>query len=115
MPDKPVRVLVVEDDTDDFLIIKVMVSGLKKKPIELERVSTYREAMNKMEEGRHDVCLLDYRLQGKNGIDFLREANQKGYTTPIIFLTGLGDYNIDLEAMQLGAADFLNKNKIDAS
>ncbi|HUO56950.1 MAG TPA: PAS domain S-box protein, partial [bacterium] len=66
-----------------------------------------------MAENAHDVCLLDYRLEGRNGLDFLKEAGEKGFTTPIILLTGLADYEVDLEAMRLGASDFLHKNKID--
>ena len=59
-------------------------------------------------------ALLDYRLEGRNGLDFPKEAVQKGYNIPVIFLTGQGDYEVDMEAMELGAADFLYKNKIDA-
>ena len=113
MTDPVVRVLVLEDDTDDFLILKVMLSGIKDRRFELDRVKTYGEALSKMEKGSHDVCLLDYRLEGKNGLDFLRETHQKGYLTPIIFLTGQGDFEVDMEAMRWGASDFLYKNKID--
>ena len=110
---KTVRVLVIDDDTDDYLILKVMLSGSKNAKFELERVASYETAMGKMEQGLHDICLLDYRLEGKNGLDFLREANRKGFLTPVIFLTGQGDIDVDIEAMQLGASDYLCKNKID--
>ncbi len=86
---------------------------LKNTKFELDRVTSYDIAMHKMEQGRHDVCLLDYRLEGKNGLDFLKEANRKGCLTPVIFFTGQGDYDVDMKAMQLGAADYLSKNKID--
>jgi len=110
---KPIRLLIVEDDSDDFIILQKMLSGIKRQQFELDRVSTCQEALEKLGQNNHDVCLLDYRLEGRNGLDFLREVVEKGYNVPVIFLTGQGDYEVDVEAMQLGASDFLNKNKID--
>ena len=113
MTEKLVRLLIVEDDQDDFLILQKMLSGIKRRCFELDRVSNCQKALEKLGQNHHDVCLLDYRLEGRNGLDFLREVVQKGYNIPIIFLTGQGDYEVDVEAMQLGASDFLYKNKID--
>lgn len=112
---RPVRLLIVEDDSDDFLILQKMLSEIKQRHFEMDRVSTCQEALERLGHNHHDVCLLDYRLEGRNGLDFLREVVQKGYNIPIIFLTGQGDYEVDVEAMQLGASDFLHKNKIDGS
>jgi two-component system, cell cycle sensor histidine kinase and response regulator CckA len=113
MMEKPIRLLILEDDSEDFLILQKMLSGIKKRRFELDRVLTGKEALEKLSQNNHDVCLLDYRLEGRNGLDFLREVVQKGYNIPVIFLTGQGDYEVDVEAMQLGASDFLYKNKID--
>ena len=110
---KPTKVLVVEDDTDDFLILKTMLLSIQPGRFELERVSSYEDALEKIAGNLHDVCLLDYRLKGKNGIDFLRETHERGYATPILLLTGLADYQVDLEAMRLGASDFIHKSRID--
>ena len=113
MIEKPIRLLIVEDDKEDYLILRKMLAAVKRHRFELDYVSTYVEAIEKLGQNAHDICLLDYRLEGRNGLDFLREAIQKGNSIPIIFLTGQGDYEVDLEAMQLGASDFLYKNKID--
>jgi two-component system, cell cycle sensor histidine kinase and response regulator CckA len=113
MTGNPIRLLIVEDDGDDFIILQKMLSGIKRQHFKLDRISTCQEALEKLSQNNHDVCLLDYRLEGRNGLDFLREVAQKGYNIPIIFLTGQGDYEVDVEAMQLGASDFLYKNKID--
>jgi len=113
MTDALIRVLVVDDDSDDFLILQKMFSAMPGHQFELERVMTCDQAMEQLSKGGYDVCLLDYRLEGKSGLDFLRESSQKGLTTPIIFLTGQGDYEVDVEAMRLGASDFLHKDKID--
>ncbi len=109
-----VRLLLVEDDDEDFFIVQKMIGSLKGRHFEVDRASTYEEAMIKLGSASHSVCLLDYRLKGKNGLDFLREIVQLKHSLVVIFLTGQNEYEVDLEAMQLGAFDFLNKNKIDA-
>ncbi len=114
MSETPVRVLVVEDDPDDFMIFQKMLSSVKNRRYELERVATYEEALSRLEAAAHDVCVLDYRLKGKTGLDFLRESKRRGCSIPILLLTGQGDYEVDLEAMQLGAAEFLHKNGINS-
>src|SRR5690606_40531187 len=61
-----------------------------------------------------DVCLVDYRLGARDGLQLLREANERGVVTPLILLTGQGDYEVDVRAMMAGAADYLVKGQIDA-
>ena len=56
----------------------------------------------------------DYRLGSRNGLDLLSEAVGQGCAAPMIFLTGQRDREIDLEAMRVGAADYLVKGRIDA-
>ena len=64
-------------------------------------------------ENRHDVCLLDYRLGSRTGLEVLRDAVGKGVQTPIIILTGQDVPQVDMEAAQLGAADFLLKDQLE--
>src|SRR5918998_1235348 len=106
------RVVLVEDDEDDYVIIRDLLSEIGQ--YELEWVSSYDGALNALEREEHDVCLLDYRLGERSGLDMLREASERGFKAPIILLTGQGDRNLDLEAMQAGAADYLVKGQIDA-
>src|SRR5690606_16021945 len=56
----------------------------------------------------------DYRLGAQNGLDLIREASDREVTTPMILLTGQGDLQVDLQAMAMGAADYLVKGQIDA-
>ncbi len=112
-PDKELlRVLLVEDDEDDYVIIRELLSEIEG--LELEWVSSYEEALGAIGREEHDVCLLDYRLGGRSGLDLLRAASERGHKTPMILLTGQGDRELDLEAMQAGAADYLVKGQIDA-
>ena len=114
MTDSRTRILVIEDDDEDFLILRKLMEGLKRVTCKWERVRTYSQALEKLVLGDHEICLLDYRLEGRNGLELLREAGQKGTTIPFIFLTGLGEGDLDIEAMRLGAADFLHKDKLTA-
>ncbi|MDP9426957.1 MAG: response regulator, partial [Actinomycetota bacterium] len=106
------RVLLVEDDEDDYVIIRELLSEIEG--LELEWVSSYEEALGAIGREEHDVCLLDYRLGDRSGLDLLRAASERGHKTPMILLTGQGDRELDLEAMQAGAADYLVKGQIDA-
>src|SRR5690606_31462079 len=62
----------------------------------------------------HDVCLLDYRLGPRTGLDLLRAARERGCPMPVIFLTGQSEREIDFAAMEAGAADYLEKARLDA-
>jgi two-component system sensor histidine kinase/response regulator len=67
-----------------------------------------------MDRREHEVYLLDYRLGEHNGLELLREALRRGIRAPMIVLTGMGDHQVDIEAMRAGAADYLVKGQIDA-
>ncbi len=113
MVKKTARILIVEENTDDYLVLKVMLSGLRGNPFKFERVSTYEQGMERILKGDYDVCLLGYRLNGKGGSDFMWEASQKGSSTPFVLLGGPGDEGAEEEAAKQGAADFLWKNKLE--
>ena len=61
----------------------------------------------------HDVYLVDYRLGTRSGIDLLADA--RGCRGPIILLTGAGDRAINEAAMRAGAADYLERTRLDPS
>ena len=106
------KVLLVEDDEDDYVIIRDLLFEMER--FDLDWVTNYNDAVEVIEREEHDVCLLDYRLGERSGLDLLREALKRGCKGPIILLTGQGDRELDLEAMQAGAADYLVKGQIDA-
>ncbi len=106
------RVLLVEDDEDDYVIIRDLLSEIEE--FDLQWVSDYNEALGAIGRETHDVCLLDYRLGGRSGLELLRAASGRGHNIPMILLTGQGDRELDLEAMQAGAVGYLIKGQIDA-
>ncbi len=110
----PIKVLLVDDDEDDFILTKYVFDEFKSDRYELEWSDSYEKALSLMCENSHDIYLVDYRLGAENGLSLLREATAKGCRAPIILLTGQGDTETDLEAMQAGAADYLIKGEFDA-
>ncbi len=107
------RILMVEDDEDDFLLTRDLLEGARTW-FELDRAATYEEALDVISRREHDVYLLDYRLGERNGLDLLREVRAGGCTRPMIIMTGQGDHDVDLEAMESGAADYLVKDTVDS-
>jgi two-component system cell cycle sensor histidine kinase/response regulator CckA len=111
----PFKVLLVEDDEDDVVLVKNLLGEVSSSKFEIEWAATYSAALDSMDHGHYDVCLLDYRLGDHDGLELLSEVRSKGCKCPIIFLTGQGDYGVDFEAMRGGAADYLVKGEISAS
>ncbi len=112
MAEKTLHVLLVDDDEDDYIVTRDLLSEIQESPYHVQWVSRAKEALEIMVSHRHEVCLIDYRLGEQNGLDLLRQAVQAGVKAPIILLTGQGEHDVDLEAMRRGASDYLIKGQI---
>lgn len=109
-----IRVLLVEDDEDDYLLTRALVSSKENANIQLDWVDSYDRALEAIETGGHHVYLVDYRLGEHTGIELIQEAFRRGCRVPMILLTGQDDLSVDQSALELGAADYLVKGRIDA-
>jgi len=109
-----VRILLIEDDEDDYVLVQSLLLQIASGQYELDWVANWGAALEKIDHGWHDVYLLDYSLGEHNGLELLRQLTAKGCRSPIIFLTGQGDYQVDVEAMKGGAADYLLKAQLNA-
>lgn len=110
--DRYVKVLLVEDDEDDALLIRDWLAESETAQFVLEWVTTYQAALESLTRSQHHVYLVDYRLGPHSGVEFLRAAIAQGCSAPMILLTGVGSRTVDLEAMDAGAADFLAKAQL---
>jgi PAS domain S-box-containing protein len=109
------NILLIEDDEGDYLITQALLDRAQTIECTLDWVSTYDEGRDAVLTDDYDACLVDYRLGANTGLDLLEEVNaQGGVRAPIILLTGQGDLEVDLHAMEAGAADYLSKDQIDA-
>lgn len=103
----------VDDDEVSFVLVRRMLDRVPGKSFVTEWAPTYEAGLEALTQGRHDVCLLDYRLGTRTGLDLLREAIHIGVRTPIIILTGQNAPQVDQDAARLGAADFLLKDQLE--
>jgi two-component system, cell cycle sensor histidine kinase and response regulator CckA len=110
-----IKVLLVEDDEDDFIITRGLLSGIPGKRYMLDWAKTFETGLETMLRNQHDVCLVDYRLGAHNGIELLRLAQDRGCQSPVILLTGSGQHQVDVEAMQAGASDYLVKDRLETN
>ena len=106
------RVLLVEDDEDDFVIMCNLLEQPSECTYGLQWAKDYDNGIEFIRKEKYDVCLLDYRLDKYDGLKFLQEAIASGCNIPIIIITGQGDHEFDMEAMKKGAADYLAKGQI---
>ena len=86
------RVLIVDDDEDDYVITRDLLYDIKSWKFDLEWVATYDAALEAIGRRQHDVYLVDYHLGGRDGLEPMGEAVRNGCKGPIIFLTGQADY-----------------------
>jgi signal transduction histidine kinase len=113
--DKPkLRVLLVDDDEDDFVLVRDLLAEIPQVQYVVRWISGREEALAAMTDSRQDICLLDYHLGQTDGIELLREAARAGCRSPIIVLTGFGDREVDARALEAGAVDFLSKEELSA-
>jgi PAS domain S-box-containing protein len=107
-----IRILLVEDDEDDFVLTRDALRSISRGRMVLEWVDNGEQALAELKTGRHDVCLVDYRLDASTGLELLARMRQQGWLGPVILLTGMSDEALDEQAMKAGAADFLDKSQL---
>ena len=108
----PVRVLLVEDDPGDALLVQELLSETDLE-VELERALSVAEALPHLH--RADCVLLDLALPDSFGLEGLRTVLAADSEVAVIVLTGLADRNLGALAVASGAQDYLIKAEVDPS
>jgi len=108
------RILLVDDDEEDFMLTRDLLDQCRGIRAELEWVSDSSTGLDLIRSGRHDIYLLDYLIDGRTGLDLLTDLQNEERIGPIIILTGRGDHDIDMAAMDRGACDYLTKDRLDS-
>ncbi len=111
----PVRILLIDDDEDDFFLTRNLLGEIPTGNFQLEWVADYQQGLEAVCRGTHDVYLLDYRLGSRSGLELLQDVRRRGCSASIILLTGMSQRDVDVAAMEAGAADFLEKSRLDAA
>jgi PAS domain S-box-containing protein len=110
---KKINILIIDDDEDDFFILKKYISRISNiDAFVIEWCGGYAEGVEAICYGKHDIYFVDFRLGPKTGLDLIKEVIKNKCEQPLILLTGAGNQEIDLQAMQAGAADYLVKSEL---
>jgi len=114
MDTRELRVLIADDDEDDYILTRDLLQLIGRRRFRVDWTPSYEAALQAIELNQHDVYLFDYHLGHTDGLQLMREALARGCKAPIILLTGNDDWETDVEAMKAGAADYLVKGHLDA-
>ena len=99
-------ILIIEDDITFSLMLK---TWLGKKGFVVESASLIQEAKRKIADTKFDLIISDLRLPDDDGIDLLKWLKEKGLSIPLIIMTGYAEIQTAVQAMKLGAADYIAK------
>jgi PAS domain S-box-containing protein len=112
--DYTIKLLLVDDDEDDFYLTSDYLKDIQGQNFEIDWAFSFDNALEKIKDKKYDLCFFDFLLGAKTGLDLLKIGASHGLKAPVILLTGKGDQRIDMEAMSLGAYDYLVKSELDS-
>lgn len=104
-----IRVLLIDDDQDEFVLTRDLLNDVPSGLFQLDWTPDYAAGVEAVVGGQYEAFLVDYRLGAKTGIDLLRETSTRGRRGPVILFTGQGQSRTDMEALDAGADDYLEK------
>ncbi len=107
-PEQPLRVLVVEDNSDQRELISFVLTEENPR-FQITMAKDGPTALGLLEGQSFDAILLDFSLPQMTGLDVLDRLQEKKYAGPVIMVTGRGDEKIAVEAMRRGAYDYILK------
>jgi len=111
-PPEIYRLLLIDDDEDEFVITRDIVAE-SRVLASLDWADDYAVGEKLALQEEHDCYLIDYYLGARTGVELLRSLRAKGCRVPIIILTGRAGDEIDMEALDAGATDYLEKRMLN--
>lgn len=109
-----IKVALIDDDNDDYILIKDLLEAVPNNNYQISWFEDSSKGLAALKSNVHDVYLVDYHLDSKTGLDLLDEIQKSEIKKSIILLTGKGNYETDVAAMNKGASDFLSKDQISS-
>lgn len=110
-----IRTLIVEDDAQDFLLIKTALNSSERAHYDIRHLTTLAQATEALVNDEYDIVLLDYFLGEHSGLDVLHQAREIRCTKPIVVMTGTNSAELDDMLMKQGAADFIPKDDLSTA
>jgi len=110
---KKIRALVAEDEESFLRVLTAVLEATQR--FEVYPCESGDEAVETLKRSQFDVIILDHKMPGMTGLNVLQWLHEQKSEIPVIMLTGAGSENIAVEAMKLGAYDYLRKDQFDRS
>jgi two-component system cell cycle sensor histidine kinase/response regulator CckA len=101
------RILYMEDDPG---LSRLLQKGLRRRGFIIDIAANGAEGLAMLEEDRYDLLLVDYHMPVLGGIDVIRRLSSRNAPPPTIMITGEGNEMVAVEALKLGAADYIVKD-----
>ncbi|MEW6571846.1 MAG: PAS domain-containing protein [Nitrospirota bacterium] len=111
--DKSIKMLLIEDNRADALLIQAMLNESSSVSIDVTHVDTLAKAQS-LARDHYDILLLDLSLPDGSGLETLTQMCTAFPDIPIVILSGLGDEELALNAVKEGAQDYLLKGRVDS-
>lgn len=100
------KILLIDDEQD---IVRVLSMSLKSDGYEVVSALSGKEGLDVFNKESPDIVLTDIKMPGMDGLEVLKEVKNINPETEVIIITGHGDIDSAIEALQYGASDFINK------
>jgi DNA-binding NtrC family response regulator len=100
------KILLVDDEKD---FLEVMSERIEARGMDVTTADSAEKALKSVESGGFDAIILDLKMPGMDGLETLKAIKQKNPDLQVILLTGHATVEKGIEAMKLGAMDFLEK------
>ncbi|WP_439134221.1 GGDEF domain-containing response regulator [Pseudomaricurvus sp.] len=110
-----IRVLVIDDDPDDFYLVNDMLSRSRWKAFEVSHCDGLESAGQALQQSEVDIVLLDLGLGSLQGLRTLESFIGLGYQVPVVVFTGVNDESLGEQAIKMGAEDYLPKNEASSA
>jgi FixJ family two-component response regulator len=106
-----VRVLIADDEESFLRVVTAVLEGTNR--FDVQTCESGDGVIERLKRSRPDVLVLDHKMPGKSGLNVLQLLHEQKSNIPVIVLTGHGSENIAVEAMKLGAYDYVRKDQFD--
>jgi signal transduction histidine kinase len=113
MDKDPTRVLLIEDNPVDVLLLQAALAKVPEMRTAVTHVEELGAGLQRLEVESFDVVLLDLGLPGSQGLDTFQEMHARVSTVPIVILTAFDDEMLAVQALRQGAQDYLPKSQME--
>ena len=100
------KILIVDDE---IIILKCILVDLRRSDYSVDTAENGEQALAMLEKEKYDLVITDLMMEGIGGLELLAEIKKKSPDMPVIIMTGYGELDSAIEALRLGAADYLLK------